>query len=78
MIKVRVYPGPLCTSEFLDEDGYALVEEGTTVGDLLKKLACPRIVTLAGLYTLNHRRTSVSAKLSHADVLSILALPSGG
>ncbi len=78
MIKIRVYPGPLCTSDFLDEDGCALVEEGTTVGDLLKKLACPRIVTLAGLYTLNHKRTKSSATLSQGDVLSILALPSGG
>ncbi len=78
MIKVRVYPGPLCSSDFLDEEGYALIEEGTTVGDLLKKLACPRIVTLAGLYTVNHRRAKQSAKLSQGDVLSILALPSGG
>ncbi len=78
MIKIKVYPGPLSTSEFLDEDGYALVVEGTTVGDLLTKLGCPRIVTLAGLYTVNHRRTRPSAKLNHGDVLSILAPPSGG
>lgn len=78
MIKVKVYPGPLSASDILDEDGYALVEEGTTVGDLLKKLECPRIVTFAGLYMVNHRRTKMGARLNDGDVLSILAFPSGG
>jgi molybdopterin converting factor small subunit len=78
MIKVKVYSGPLALTDIVDENGYALVDEDTTVGGLLKALGCPKLVALAGLYTLNHRRTRMDTKLSDGDVLSILAPPSGG
>jgi len=78
MIKVKVYSGTFSTSDIVDEDGYALVEEDTTVGELLERLGCPRIVTLVGLYTVNHRRTKMDTKLKDGDVLSIMAPPSGG
>jgi molybdopterin converting factor small subunit len=78
MIRVKVYSGTFSTSGIVDEDGYALVEEDTTVGEILKRLGCPRIVVLAGLYMVNHRRTRMDTKLKDGDVLSIMTPPSGG
>jgi molybdopterin converting factor small subunit len=78
MIKIKVYPGPLATADILDEDGYVLVEEGATVGALLKELRVPKFVALVGLYTVNHRQTKTSTKMNDGDILSIIAPPSGG
>jgi hypothetical protein len=38
-MRIKVYPGPFETAGILDENGYALVHEGTTAGELLKELA---------------------------------------
>jgi hypothetical protein len=78
MMRVKVYPGPFETADILDENGYAVVDEGTTAGQLLKTLECPRVISLLGLYTVNHRRVRAGEKLHDGDVLSMLAMPSGG
>lgn len=78
MIKIKVYPGPLCNSDALDEDGFIQAEEGTTVGDLLRQIGCPKTVERAGLFTVNQRRTKTNMKLNDGDVLSIIAPVAGG
>ncbi len=78
MIKIQVYPGPLCNADTLAEDGLIQVEEGTTVGDLLRQIGCPRTVERAGLFTLNHKRTKTHRKLNDGDVLSVIGPVAGG
>ncbi len=78
MIKIKVYPGLLCKADALDEDGFILVEEGTTVGDLLKRIGYPVVLARGGLYMLNYQQTGTNTKLTDGDTLSIIAPLAGG
>ncbi len=77
-IKIKVYPGPLCTADRLDEDGFILVEDGTTVGDLLRQIGCPKTVESFGLFMVNHKPAKTGLKLSDGDILSVIAPVAGG
>lgn len=78
MIRVRVYPGPFGKRDLLDDDGYIQVEDGSTVGDLLKILRVPKMVYRMGLYNLSYKREPLDKKLSDGDVLSFIAPLTGG
>jgi molybdopterin converting factor small subunit len=78
MMKIKVYPGPLCATDALDEDGFIFIEDGTTVGELLRKIKCPRLIAAAGLFAVNHEQVRRNMKLSDGDTVSIIAPLAGG
>ena len=78
MLKIKVYPGPFCAADALDEDGFIFVEDGTTVGELLKKIKCPGLIAGFGLYAVNYEQVRKNVKLSDGDTVSIIAPLAGG
>ncbi len=78
MIKVRVYPGPFGKRGLLDDDGFILMPEDTTVGDLLKTMGIPRIVYNMGFYGLNYKKEPLDRRLYDGDTLSFIAPLAGG
>lgn len=77
-MKVKVYPGPFCKTEALDEDGFIEVEEGATVADIIKGLKCPFPIKALGLYTVNYKKVKPSTKLKDGDIISIITPIAGG
>ena len=77
-MKVKVYPGPFCKTEAIDEDGFMEVEEGATVGDVIKILKCPLPIKVLGLYMVNYKKVKLSTKLKDGDIISIITLIAGG
>jgi len=78
MIRVRVYPGPFGKRDLLDDDGFLQMEDGSTVGDLLKTMGIPRIVYNMGFYSFNYRKESLETRLADGDTLSFIAPLAGG
>jgi len=78
MLKIKVYPGSLCAAGALDEDGFIFVEDGTTVGELLRKIKCPKLIMAAGLFAVNYEQVKKNVRLSDGDTVSIIAPLAGG
>ena len=78
MIRVRVYPGPFGKRDLLDDDGFLQIEDGSTVGDLLRTMGIPRIVYNMGFYGLNYKKEPLDKRLSDGDILSFIAPLAGG
>lgn len=77
-MKVKVYPGPFCKTDVLDEDGFIEIEEGTKVGDVIKILECPLPIKILGLYMVNYKKVKLSTKLKDGDIISIITPIAGG
>jgi molybdopterin converting factor small subunit len=77
-MKVKVYPGPFCHTDALDENGYMDVEEGAVVGDVIKKLKYSFPIRMLGLYTVNYKRASLDTRLKEGDTVSIITPIAGG
>jgi molybdopterin converting factor small subunit len=77
-MKVKVYPGPFCRAEVLDEDGFMEIVEGMVLGDVIKKLGCSLPVRMLGLYLVNYEKAKLSTKLKEGDVISIITPLAGG
>ncbi len=77
-MKVKVYPGPFCKIELLDEDGFMEIEEGGTVADVIKRLKCPFPIKYLGLYMVNYKKVKSSTKLKDGDIISIITPIAGG
>lgn len=77
-MKVKVYPGPFCKTEAIDEDGFIEVEEGATVADVINRLRCPFPIKVLGLYMVNYEKVKSSFKLKDGDIISIITPIAGG
>ncbi|MFA5523596.1 MAG: MoaD/ThiS family protein [Tissierellales bacterium] len=77
-MKVKVYPGSFCNTEALDEEGFIEIEEGVTVGDVIKRIKCPLPIKAFGLYMVNYRKVKLSTKLKDGDIISIITSIAGG
>ena len=78
IIKVRVYLPPYLESNQLDEQGFITIEEGSTLGDLFKKLRVPFPAGAVHLCRLNYSKASLKQKLEDGDTVSFFSLISGG
>jgi len=78
MIRVRVYPGPFGKRDLLDDDGFLQMDDGSTVGDLLRTMGIPRIVYNMGFYGFNYKKEPLDKMLSDGDTLSFIAPLAGG
>ena len=77
-IKVRVYLPPYLERSQLDERGYALIEEGSTLGDLFKMLRVPFPAGAVHLCRLNYEKARLKQKLKDGDTVSFFSMISGG
>ncbi len=77
-VRVRVYLPPYLELSKLDERGYALIEKGSTLGDLLKMLRVPFPAGAVHLCRLNYEKASLKQKLKDGDTVSFFSLISGG
>lgn len=77
-MRVKVYPGPFCSTDALDEDGFMELTEGAVVADVLKKLKYPLPLRIMGLYMVNYKKAKQDTKLKDGDTISIIAPMAGG
>jgi molybdopterin converting factor small subunit len=78
LIKVKVYLPPYLERAQLDKDGFALIEEGSTLGDLFKMLRVPFPAGAVHLCRLNYEKVSLKQRLKDGDIVSFFSLISGG
>jgi len=77
-MKIKVYPGPFCNLNALDEDGFIEMEEGAVVGDVLRKIKYPILLSKLGLFTVNYSPAKAGTKLKDGDIISIITPIAGG
>lgn len=77
-MRIKVYPGPFCSADALDEDGFIELQEGATVGDVLKAVKLPLPLKLMGLYMVNYKKAKQDTRLKDGDIISIIAPMAGG
>ena len=78
MIRVKVFPPYGCDRSALDERSWMEVEEGSTVGDVLKIIRLSPLKAKLLLMSVNGERASPSQKLKDGDVIGFSAPVSGG
>lgn len=77
-MKVRVFPGPFCSDDVLDEDGYLYLDEGATLKDVYKKLKYPVPLWGLGLCMVNYEKSKMDRLLKDGDTISFFTLLPGG
>ena len=78
MIRVKVFPPYGCDRSALDERSWMEVEEGSTVGDVLKIIRLSPLKAKLLLLSVNGERAGLSQKLKVGDVIGFIAPVSGG
>ena len=78
MIRVKVFPPYGCDRSALDERSWMKLEEGSTVGDVLKIIRLSPLKAKLLLLSVNGERASLSQKLKDRDVIGFIAPVSGG
>ena len=78
MIRVKVFPPYGCDRSALDERSWMEVEEGSTVGDVLKIIRLSPLKAKLLLMSVNGERALLSQKLKDGDVIGFIAPVSGG
>ena len=78
MIRVKVFPPYGCDRSALDERSWMGVEEGSTVGDVLKIIRLSPLKAKLLLMSVNGERASPFQKLKDGDVIGFIAPVSGG
>jgi len=77
-IKVKVYLPPYLERSQLDKHGFALIEEGSTLGDLFKMMRVPFPAGVVHLCRLNYEKANLKERLEDGDIVSFFSLISGG
>jgi molybdopterin converting factor small subunit len=78
IIKVKVYLPPYFKRTGLDEQGYSVLESGSTLKDLFEKLKIPFPAGTVHLCRLNYENATLQQKLEDGDTVSFFSLISGG
>jgi molybdopterin converting factor small subunit len=77
-MRVKVYPGPFCDTDHIDEDGFMDIKEGAVVADVIKKLRFSLPIRMLGLYMVNYQKAKLDTKLKEGDIISIITPIAGG
>ncbi|HSW36410.1 MAG TPA: MoaD/ThiS family protein [Candidatus Limnocylindrales bacterium] len=77
-IKVRVYLPSYLDRTKLDNHGNALIEEGSTLKDLLGELGIPFPAGMVHLCRVNYEKADLKRELHEGDIVSFFSLISGG
>ena len=78
MIRVKVFPPYGCDRSALDERSWMEMEEGSTVGDVLRIIRLSPLKAKLLLLSVNGERAFLSQKLKDGDVIGFIAPVSGG
>lgn len=78
MIRVKVFPPYGCDRSALDERSWMELEDGSTVGDVLKIIRLSPLKARLMLLSVNGERASISRELHDGDVIGFIAPVSGG
>ena len=78
MIRVKVFPPYGCDRSALNERSWMEMEEGSTVGDVLKIIRLSPLKAKLLLLSVNGERAPLSQKLKDGDVIGFIAPVSGG
>ena len=78
MIKIKVFdPFGLCKAR-LDEKGWLELEDGTTLGEAMKLLGLPKVISKVIMVRLNGEKQTYDTPLKDGDVIGYFSLISGG
>ena len=77
-MKVKVYAPGFCNFTHIDEDGFVEMKEGSTVGDLFKKIEVPFVYRPLPIYKVNYKKAGLNTVLNEGDVVSFLSIIAGG
>ena len=77
-MRIKIYATQLCDPSGIDEQGYVTLNEGSTVYGLYKKLKVPFALRPFLFCYVNYERAKLTQKLNDGDVVSMVAILSGG
>ena len=77
-MKVKVYAPSFCNLSALDDDGYLLLQEGSTLNRVYKELTIPLPLRPFVTCYVNYKPAKLTQKLTDGDIISFLAPLSGG
>lgn len=78
MITIEVYAPPICNFDRIDKQGNMLIDEGTTLKEVLKIIKLPLLWRKFALVRVNSDKVSRDYIMKEADVLSIFMPVTGG
>ncbi|PKL24078.1 MAG: hypothetical protein CVV47_12530 [Spirochaetae bacterium HGW-Spirochaetae-3] len=77
-MRIRVYAPPFADTVAIDELGFVALEDGATLGALLKRLRIPFRRIAATFCVVNYEKSAASRVLRDGDVVSFFSLLPGG
>lgn len=77
-MRIKVFTPLGLADKKLDERGWLELDEGATLGDALKLLGIPRIVSKIFMVRLNSEEQPLDTPLHDGDMIGFMSLISGG
>jgi molybdopterin converting factor small subunit len=77
-VRVRVYAPPIADHGAIDERGFVELDDGSTLGDLLKRLRVPFGRVAATFCVVNYEKAGSKRVLADGDTVSFFSLLPGG
>lgn len=78
MMRIKVYLPGLFDHTPLDDDGFILLEEGSTLGKLIARLKIPLVARPFLLLHVNYERANQRTRLKDGDVVTFVMPITGG
>jgi molybdopterin converting factor small subunit len=77
-VRIRVYVPAFADASAIDERGFVHMEDGSTLGDLLKRLRIPLGRIAAAFCVVNYEKSGTGRVLADGDVVSFFSILPGG
>lgn len=77
-MKVKVYAPMFGDTDPLDDNGYLELPEGTSLGEVYRKLKIPLLLRNSLVCSVNYEPGKRSRKLEEGDIISFIGPLSGG
>jgi hypothetical protein len=74
VIKVKIYPPAFCSFKNIDDRGWMMMEEGSTLSDALKMIRMPKGLAKIMLVKLNGLSERMDTVLEDGDVIGFFHL----
>jgi len=77
-LRVKVYLPPYLNRQNLGDDGYAHLQDGTTLKELLHMLEVPFPAAAVHFCRVNYEKAGLDTRLQDGDIVSFFSFISGG
>jgi molybdopterin converting factor small subunit len=77
-MKIKVYAPGFLDFNYIDENGYMELEDGSTINEVFKKLKVPFYMKKFLIFSVNYEKASLKTRLKEGDTVSFLTPLSGG